>query len=91
MQLVNIYNSNNCFVFMITVPTATKAIMSTTSSPSAVPHCGVYCNASVVINPWTSSDVFQWESENWGIGDYPEDCICTLNVQVGSVFVVGYV
>ena len=54
--------------------------MSTTSP--AVPYCGVYCNASIVINPWTPSDVFQWESENWGIADYPEDCICTLNVQV---------
>ena len=46
------------------------------------PRCGVECNRTITIDSATPSGVYQWESQNWGIGDYPEDCTCTLSVEV---------
>lgn len=52
------------------------------SSSTTAPYCGLYCNHTIVITPTTASGTYQWESANWGVTDYPDDCTCILNVQV---------
>ena len=50
------------------------------------PLCGTECNKTITIDAATASGVFQWQSEGWGISDYPEDCTCMLNVEVRRSF-----
>ena len=54
----------------------------------AAPHCGENCNKTITITPSTATGLYQWESTNWGISDYPEDCICILNVNVSFEFFI---
>ena len=59
---------------MTTPPTPTTTI--------SAPLCGENCNLTIVLTSYNESGFYQWDSTNWGIGDYPDDCTCTLNVQV---------
>ena len=47
-----------------------------------VPHCGLHCNKTIIIDPTSVDEVYYWASVGWCLKEYNDGCVCVLNVQV---------
>ena len=52
--------------------------------------CGADCNSTIVIDPSTLDQIYSWQSSGWGVANYPDDCTCTLTVEVRSLWMIKF-
>lgn len=52
------------------------------TTPIVPDSCGTDCNKTIVIDSTSPDEVHFWNSANWDTSNYPDDCTCTLTVQV---------
>ena len=53
-------------------------------------RCGADCNRTIMIDPSTLDQIYSWQSSGWGVDNYPDDCTCTLTVEVRSHWIIKF-
>lgn len=51
------------------------------TTPATV-FCGIDCNKTVIITASSPDEITTWNSHNYDVSNYPDDCTCTLTVKV---------
>ena len=86
MYTTCLFYRNTFMIFKMNKYTIIQFKISIAAAPTTtIPVCGTSCSKTIILSSTNTSGVYQWQSPNWGVSDYPEDCVCDLNVEVKHI------